>query len=48
MYDTIRLLHIYLSADKAVKVNTDTPIEISLAHSDNLQIIKPHGHDSNV
>jgi len=49
MHNTIKLLvHIYLSAAKAAKVNTDTPMEISLAYSDILQIVVPHGHDSTV
>lgn len=36
------------SADKAVKVKTDTPTDISLAVSETLQINSPHGHDSTV
>jgi hypothetical protein len=36
------------SADNAVSVNTDTPMEISLAVSETLQIASPHGHDSTV
>lgn len=38
----------YLSADSAVNVKTETPIEISLAHSVTLHKVFPHGHDSNV
>lgn len=37
-----------LSADSAVKVNTDTPIDMSLAVSDNLQISSPQGQESTV
>lgn len=38
----------YLSAERAVRVNTDTPIEISLAVSDNLHTNVPQGQDSRV
>lgn len=38
----------YLSADNAVSVNTDTPIDISFAHSVMRHKAEPHGHDSNV
>lgn len=38
----------YRSADRAVNVNTETPIEISFADSVMRQSIPPHGHDSNV
>lgn len=38
----------YLSADNAVKVNTDTPIDISFAHSVIRHNAEPHGHDSKV
>lgn len=38
----------YLSADRAVRVNTDTPILTSLAASDTLQTVSPHGQDSTV
>ena len=37
-----------LSADKAVSVNTDTPMDMSLAVSEILQINDPQGQDSNV
>lgn len=52
-FDEIRLrigfdMAQYLSALKAVNVKTDTPIEISLVHSLNLQIATPYGHVSNV
>jgi len=36
----------YLSALRAVSVNTETPIDTSLAHSDTLQINSPYGQDS--
>ena len=36
----------YLSADKAVSVKTETPIDTSLAHSESLQTAKPQGQDS--
>lgn len=36
----------YLSALRAVSVNTETPIDISLAHSDTLQISSPNGQES--
>lgn len=36
------------SLDKAVNVNTDTPIDTSFTNSDIVHIILPHGHDSNV
>lgn len=36
----------YLSADSAVSVNTETPMEISFTHSEYLQTVTPHGHDS--
>lgn len=36
------------SADKAVRVNTDTPIDISLMVSDNLQTASPQGQESTV
>lgn len=36
------------SLDKAVNVNTDTPIDTSFTNSDIVQIVLPHGHDSNV
>lgn len=36
------------SLDKAVNVNTETPIETSLTNSDIVQMVLPHGHDSNV
>lgn len=50
MHDAAELsvVSVYLSAAKAARVNTDTPIEISLTNSDTLQIDKPHGHDLNV
>lgn len=38
----------YRSADKAVNVNTDTPIDISFAHSVIRHNADPHGHDSSV
>lgn len=38
----------YLSAERAVMVKTETPIEMFLAVSDNLQTATPHGHDSKV
>lgn len=38
----------YLSADRAVNVNTDTPMLTSLAVSDILQISSPQGQDSSV
>lgn len=36
----------YLSALRAVSVNTDTPIDTSFANSDTLQMSSPYGHDS--
>lgn len=36
------------SLDSAVNVNTDTPIDTSFTNSDIVQIVLPHGHDSNV
>ena len=36
----------YLSALRAVSVNTETPIDTSLAHSDTLHISSPYGQDS--
>lgn len=36
------------SLDKAVNVNTDTPIDTSFTNSDIVQMVLPHGHDSNV
>lgn len=38
----------YLSADKAVRVNTDTPMLTSFAASDTRQTVAPQGHDSTV
>lgn len=38
----------YLSAESAVRVNTDTPILTSLAASDTLQTVSPQGQDSKV
>lgn len=38
----------YRSADNAVNVNTETPIDMSLAHSVIRHSAAPHGHDSNV
>lgn len=38
----------YRSADRAVRVKTDTPMEMSLAVSDSLHTIVPHGQDSRV
>lgn len=38
----------YRSADSAVSVKTDTPIETSFADSVIRHNIAPHGHDSNV
>lgn len=38
----------YLSAESAVRVNTDTPMLTSFALSDTLQTVSPHGHDSKV
>lgn len=37
-----------LSAESAVKVNTETPTEISLAHSETLQSTSPKGHESRI
>lgn len=37
-----------LSADNAVSVKIDTPMDMSLAVSEILQISSPHGHDSMV
>ena len=34
------------SAERAVSVNTETPTEMSLAHSETLQSISPNGHES--
>lgn len=36
------------SAERAVNVNTDTPMENSLPVSESLQMSSPHGHDSTV
>ena len=36
------------SAESAVRVNTETPIDMSLAHSDTLQSNRPKGQDSRV
>jgi hypothetical protein len=36
----------YLSADRAVRVNTDTPMLRSLMNSENLQTNSPYGQDS--
>lgn len=36
------------SADNAVNVKTETPIERSLINSENLQTTTPYGHDSTV
>lgn len=36
------------SLDKAVNVNTETPMETSLTNSDIVQMVLPHGHDSSV
>lgn len=38
----------YLSADKAVKVNTDTPTDKSLMNSENLHTTNPYGHESTI
>lgn len=38
--------NLYLSADSAVRVKTETPIDISLANSEILQTAKPQGQDS--
>lgn len=38
----------YRSAESAVNVNTDTPIDMSFAHSVMRHNAEPHGHDSNV
>lgn len=38
----------YLSTDKAVRVNTETPMEMFLDISDTLHTQTPHGHDSTV
>ena len=37
-----------LSAESAVRVNTDTPIDMSWAVSESLHMSSPHGHDSTV
>lgn len=48
-HGTVKLsIGVYLSAARAARVNTDTPIEISLTYSDSLQIDRPHGHVSSV
>lgn len=36
----------HLSAAKAVRVKTETPMEMSLAHSESLQTARPQGQDS--
>lgn len=36
------------SLDKAVSVNTETPIDTSFTNSDIVQMVLPHGHDSKV
>lgn len=38
----------YRSAARAVSVKTETPMDISFAHSDNLHNAPPHGQDSKV
>lgn len=38
----------YRSADKAVKVNTETPIDRSLINSENLHTTSPYGHESTI
>ena len=38
----------YRSADRAVNVKTDTPMETSLINSENLQTSRPYGQDSTV
>lgn len=36
------------SLDKAVRVNTETPMDTSLTNSDIVHMVLPHGHDSSV